>query len=296
MSQTEVPLIFWAANAMNHSPLARAEAAVAGGFDAISLFTPEAPGCADANGWTLAELRRELVARGAGVSTLDPYLGWYPGFDPDGESGETAELLKATQDEVLHYCRELEAPYLTLVAPFSGPEAEFDRIVESLGAFADAAAAAGVRPHLEIVPTSKVPDLPTATALLDAVGRDNLGLLLDTLHLFRGGCAPEDLGAVPSERIFSIQVCDAPLRPVTDDYMEEIIHFRELPGDGELDLTGYVRAVLAKGDLPPLGPEVFSDRLAALSAEGSALECGRSCRALLDPLGVPTRPLPDAVG
>jgi sugar phosphate isomerase/epimerase len=289
VSQTEVPLVFWAANAMRHSPLERAAAAAAGGFDAISLFTPEAPACAEANGWTLPQLGRELASRGAPVSTLDPYLGWYPGFDPDAEGVETADLLRASQEEVLRYGAELEAPFLTLVGPFGGPDAEFDEIVESLAAFVDAAAAAGIRPHLEVVPTSKVPDLATAMALIDAVGRDELGLLLDTLHLARGGGKPADLESVPRERIFAIQLCDAPAEPITTDYMEEILHFRELPGDGGLDLDGYLRVLLAKGDLPPTGPEVFSDRLGALSAHDSALECGRKCRDFLDSVGAATR-------
>lgn len=303
MSGTDVPLVFWAANAMQHSPLARAAAAAAGGFDAISLFVSEAPACAAANDWSLPQLRRELVARGTPVSTLEAYLGWYPGFDPDEATGAIADqltavaiadLLRASQDEVLRYCSELEAPFLTLNAPFSGSDAQFDRVVEGLGSFVEAAAAAGIRPHLELIPTSKVPDLVTAMALVEAVDSENLGLLLDTLHLARGGCEPADLDAVPRDRIFSIQICDAPARPVTDDYMEEMLHHRELPGDGELDLADYVSRILAKGDLPPTGPEVFSDRLGALSALESALECGRKTRDFLGSLGAFTRPLPGA--
>jgi sugar phosphate isomerase/epimerase len=292
VSQTDVPLVLWAANAMNHPLLERAEAVEPGGFDSMSLFTADIDACTESTGWSLAKLRGELEARGGKVSAIDPYLGWYPGWDPASVEGEAAALLKATEGDVLRFGNELGAPFLTLVAPFGGPVPEFDAIVESLGAFADNAAKAGVRPHLEVVPTSRVADVATALALVEAVDRENLGLLLDTYNMARGGNDPSELDPVPIERVFHIQLADAAADQLGADYFEDALHYRELPGDGGLEITEYMRRFAAKGELPPIGPEVFSDRLGAMSALEASLECGEKCRGFLDSVGIGTRPMP----
>ena len=292
MSQTEVPLVLWAANVMNHPPLERADAVEPGGFDSMSLFTADIDACIASTGWTLAKLRGELESRGGPVSAIDPYLGWYPGWDPSTFEGEAAALLKATEEDVLRFGSELGAPYLTIVAPFSGPDAEFDEIVESLGAFADNAAKAGVRPHLEVVPTSKVADVATALALVEAVDRDNLGLLLDVYHLALGTNDPDELDPVPIERVFQIQLGDVVSEQLGPDYLGDAMHLRQLPGEGDLEITEHLRRLAAKGELPPIGPEVFSDRLGALSAREASVECGEKCRTFLDSVDIATRPMP----
>jgi sugar phosphate isomerase/epimerase len=296
VSQTDAPLVLWAANVMNHPLLERAEAVEPGGFDSMSLFTADIDACTETTGWSLAKLRTELESHGGPVSAIDPYLGWYPGWDPSTVEGEAAALLKATEDDVLRFGNELAAPYLTIVAPFSGPDAEFDEIVESLGAFADNAARAGVRPHLEVVPTSKVADVATGLALVEAVDRDNLGLLLDTYNMARGGNDPNELDPVPIERVFQIQLADAAAEQLGADYFEDALHYRELPGDGGLEITDYMRRFAAKGELPPIGPEVFSDRLGAMSSLEASLECGERCRTFLDAVGIGTRPMPQRSG
>jgi sugar phosphate isomerase/epimerase len=291
MGDENVPLVLWAANVMSHDLFERAEAVSAGGYSAMSLFTADVEDCLSRTGQSLSQLRKELETRGGPVIAMDPYLGWYPGWDASKVKGEAARLLKATEEEVLRYGHELGAPYLTIVGPFDGPDAPFDEIVESLGAFADRAKEMGVRPHLETVPTSKVPDVATGLALVEAVNRENLGLLLDDYNMFRGGDDPSVLDAVPLERVFQIQIADAALTPLGADYFEDALHYRELPGDGELPIGAYIERLASKGQLPPIGPEVFSDRLNGLSAVEASRESGEKTRALLDSLGIATAPM-----
>ena len=110
------------------------------------------------------------------------------------------------------------------------------------------------------------------------VGRDNVGLVLDTFHLGRSGCTIDELSAIPADRIFHVQLCDAPLQPRIDDYFEEAVTIRDFAGEGELGVREMARCLEEMGALDNVGPEVFSGELHAMDAA----DVGRLCRAKTD--------------
>jgi len=284
MSVPDQELVLWAGCVIRHGLLERAEAVRAGGFSSLSVLTGELVAWEE-GGRSLAELRRELRAREAPISAIDPFVTWYPGYDPQAVDGEVALHLRASEDDVLRYCEELGARFITVVGPFVAPPADFERAVASLGRFADRAAKIGVSPHVEMVPTTRIPDLASAMALVRAVGRANLGLLLDTYNLCRAGVAISELDEVPRETVFQLQLADAPAQPIGHTYFDDALHRRQLPGLGELPLREIVERLTAKGPLPPTGPEVFADDLAAMSATSAGRLAGETTRAFLASLG-----------
>jgi hypothetical protein len=58
-----------------------------------------------------------------------------------------------------------------------------------------------------------------------------------------------------------VQLNDGPLEPVVADYVDDCLHHREPPGEGEFDLRAFMELV---PDLAPLGVEVPDDDLDAL--------------------------------
>ena len=282
------PLIFWAGCAWKRDLLERAEAVKPEGFASMSLFMMDLAAWEQREG-TLAGFRSELDAREAPVICIEPYLSWYPGFDPRAVTGERAQFVQAVEADVFRFADATEASFVSLVAPYDDDVVPFDAVVEALGAFADRAATAGLQLQLEPVPTSKVPDLPTAFRLVTAVARPNVGLLLDTYNLGRGGIDPEDLHAVAHELVFALQLGDGTARPLNDDYRVDSLHNRRLPGEGELPLAAIFEQVMRKGPLPPLGPEVINDDLAALPASLAARRCADAIRSFLtDQVDPPT--------
>jgi sugar phosphate isomerase/epimerase len=262
----------------------RAEGARAGGFAAVSTLAGELAAW-EADGRSLPTLRRELELREAPVNCVDPFVAWYPGYEPGRVRGEASAHLRASEDDVLRYCEELGAPFVTVVAPFVGRVGDFGEVVERLGRFADRAATVGVRPHLEMVPTTLVPDLASALALVRAVDRPNLGLLVDTYNLCRGGMVMDELDDVPLELVFELQLADAPAVAVGDSYFADALHRRQLPGLGELPVHEIVARLAAKGPLPPTGPEVFADDLAEMPAVDAARLAGQVTRDFLASAG-----------
>jgi sugar phosphate isomerase/epimerase len=283
MVDANMPLTLWAACVAQRDIYARADAAEAGGFSCMSVFTGDLLAYEE-DGGSLRQLRRALAAREMPVSCIDPYFAWYPGFDPGVAPPAVAVHFRHTEDDVLRYAEELGATFISVLGPFfqDDLDAAFDEQVERLGAFADRAATVGLRPHIEIVPTTKVPDLAAGLALVRAVGRPNLGLLLDTYNLSRSGLDPAELDAVPHELIFEIQLADAPAKPRGANFFEEATSLRELPGEGELPVAEIIERIARKGPLPPTGPEVFKSELDARSADEVGYLNAAASRRLLE--------------
>ena len=88
-----------------------------------------------------------------------------------------------------------------------------------------------------------VVEVPTAVAALEHVGRPDFRLLIDTMHLVRSGSGAADLSALDPESIGYAQLNDTTLAPRLENYMEEAMYERMVPGEGELPL-GDILAVL----------------------------------------------------
>jgi sugar phosphate isomerase/epimerase len=90
-----------------------------------------------------------------------------------------------------------------------------------------------------------VPDLETATRIVERVAQANAGVLVDALHFDRSQSSVGDIAGIPAGKLHYWQLCDAPAeRPATSD---EMIHAarneRMFPGEGGLDLVSLARAM-----------------------------------------------------
>jgi sugar phosphate isomerase/epimerase len=276
------PTVMWGACLSKSDLVTRADCVSLAGFDTMTAFVTDVAHSERTLGSTAA-LRAELAARQATVSCLDVYLGWYPGHDPAAAEGAASEMLKATEHDVLRYAAELEVEFISLAAPFWGQDAPFESVVDSLGRFTDKANAVGARPQLEISNGSKVSTVQVGLKLVDAVGRDGLGLLIDTFNLIRSGGRPQDVDDIPRDRIFQVQLADGAQQPVKDRFYDSL-HCRQLPGRGDLPVLDIVQRIADKGPLPPIGPEIFNDELAAMSPQDAALACAEATSSLLSHL------------
>ena len=91
-----------------------------------------------------------------------------------------------------------------------------------------------------------------------------LGLIVDSFHTLSLDDDPSGIAQVPAEKLFFVQMADAP--KLAMDVLSWSRHFRNFPGQGDLDVTGFMRAVLASGYTGPLSLEVFNDDFRAAPA------------------------------
>jgi sugar phosphate isomerase/epimerase len=137
---------------------------------------------------------------------------------------------------------ELGAPLVNTVSVDPDP----DRTIDQFGVLADLAAAAGMGTTLELVPAlSAINTLAAAVAAIEAVGRRQFRLLVDTMHYGRSGAKAADVAALDPHLIGYVQISDVRLVPDDSDYLQESISERLVPGTGELDNLEMLAAVPA---------------------------------------------------
>jgi sugar phosphate isomerase/epimerase len=219
-------------------PLALVDVAADAAFDSVGLritgrrlgdsFRPIV-----GNAAALAEIRERARSRGMRIANISAYH-CYPEIGRD----KLEPLVDATaalgSDMIL----------------VSGYDPDHERFGDMLSEYADIAAQRGIRLFLEFVPFSQVKSLPAAVAIVRRVGKPNLGMIVDPLHLARSGGTPDDVAAVPRDRLFFAQLCDAQAAtPAGMDLPTEARTGRLAPGDGELPLARLLDALPANLEL-----------------------------------------------
>ncbi|MDE3819670.1 sugar phosphate isomerase/epimerase family protein [Sinorhizobium meliloti] len=127
-------------------------------------------------------------------------------------------------------------------------ETDEEMLAGKLAAVADLAAPLDIKLAFEFIPVSAVKTLGQALRIVEATGRDNVGIVVDALHLWRSGGSPQEVANAPANRMFALQLCDGPLTS-PDDLYAEMRSARLMPGEGEFDLAGLMRAMPAHAEV-----------------------------------------------
>jgi sugar phosphate isomerase/epimerase len=242
----------------------RVEAAASAGFDGIGLNFPVYRRMLD-EGWTAERVQAMLDAAGIRLLEIEALRI----FDTEG-AGPVLDMVDTFQP--LH---------VQVIAPFEG-EVPLGPAGERFAELCDRVAPAGTRLAFEFLPFTAIRDSADALAIIEAAGNPwNGGLCVDSWHVFRGtGMA--QLDQVPPERVAVVQFDDGPKVPVLDDYLQDCIHYREVPGEGEFDLVAFLRALPAEA---PLSVEVIDDDLDELPPSVVAAKLAEATRSVLDEAG-----------
>jgi sugar phosphate isomerase/epimerase len=154
------------------------------------------------------------------------------------------------------------------VGNIPGTPCELDRLTEEFAALCDdAAERTDAAIAYEFMPFDvNVHDLGTALELVQGAGRPNGGLAIDTWHMSKLGIAPEELLRIPAEYLRWVELSDGQFQNMEDE-LDEVTNRRRLPGEGEFDIPGYIKACQQAGYPGPWGVEVLSEDLRALPIE-----------------------------
>lgn len=236
------PLLSLAAGVMpEFSPGQTVAAAAASGWPAVGIWYDPAT-------WTPATTIdiRDRIAD-AGLVALDIEVIW----------------LKPGPDDPAHFAAidagaAIGARHVLVVSAEPDPA----RTAEKLQRLSNHAAPSGMRVCLEFAAFTAVGNVHSALAILDSAGCEDVGLLIDPLHLARTGGAPADLASIDPHRFPYAQFCDAPASGPPPSDVPAIIHealdLRLMPGDGALPLAELL-AVLPRDT--PLSVELRSAAL-----------------------------------
>src|SRR4051794_3761711 len=235
----------------------RVRAAAEAGFAAMGLYIAEyqrlrAERVGD------ADLRAVLEAHGMRVVEIEALRGW-------SATGPEREAYLATERAVFGMSDALGPGHpVQVIGPYTGT---LDDAAEAFAGVCDRAAEHGLCAAIEFLPEmTNIPDADTAMEIVSRAGRANGGICLDVWHHVRGAADEAMLRRIPPERIFAVQFDDGPRRRVSADYYTDCTRYRELPGEGEFDLAGFLRLLHERGVRLPLSVEVLSTALLELPA------------------------------
>jgi sugar phosphate isomerase/epimerase len=209
------------------------------GYDAIEFYIPKLVRYLDA-GYRAEEL---LPALGSlKLAMINSFL------HIERQEQQARRELRTQCRRLCEVAQILECPLLQVVA-LNGLKGEpwpeiRSKVGRSLAELADIAAPFGVTLALEPVTFTPLRTLPQALEVLDTAGRDNLGLCLDTFHLWTAGTTWEEVAALDPSLIRVAHISDVMPRqgPEWSDADRDV-----LPGDGILPLREGIQAIRATG-------------------------------------------------
>ena len=156
-----------------------------------------------------------------------------------------------------------------------------DRAAADLRELGDVAAQFGVRVGYEALAWGRhVSDHRDAWEIVRRADHPRIGLILDSFHTLAKKIDPQTIRAIPGDRIFIVQIADAPL--IDMDLLYWSRHFRNMPGEGDLAVVDFMRAVAATGYAGPVSLEIFNDQFRGGSPGTIAADGHRSLLFLMD--------------
>lgn len=242
-----------------HPLRARIEAAGRAGYRGFGFYASDLAASRERLGWR--DIRALLADNGIRHVEVECLRDWFA----DGAARAASD---AERRLLLEAAGELGAFQIKIGGGLPGRWTAGD-MTEPFGVLCDDAARVGARVSLEMVPFSAVKDLAAALAVVEGADRPNGGLILDFWHLDRAGVSPADIAALPPERLFGVELCDAPAH-VEGTMLEDTWKRRRFCGEGAVDIAGYLAAVGRLGFAGPFGCEVISDAVRAMPLEEAA--------------------------
>jgi 4-hydroxyphenylpyruvate dioxygenase len=241
-------------------------AAARAGFDGVEIFENDLIAC------RLAPAEVRLLAEDLGLSIMlyQPFRDFEA--VPDAllkrnlrRAGHKFELMTALGASTMLVCSNVSAMAIDDDA----------HAADQLRQLAELAGGHGIRIAYEALAWGRhVSSYGRAWQLVAAADHPQLGICLDSFHILSLHHDPAAIRDIPAEKIFFLQLADAPL--LSMDTLAWSRHYRCFPGQGDFDLAGFAADVLGSGYRGPWSLEVFNDVFRQADAARTAIDGMRS--------------------
>jgi 4-hydroxyphenylpyruvate dioxygenase len=247
------------------TPREKIAAAQTAGFDQIELWSPDLDGCEGDHEAFGNWIRKQSVSLAAFDVLRD-----FDGAADDRREGKRAEALM-----MLDMAVQLGAKTLLTTAS-SDAHCVARRVNDDMRWLAREANSRHLKIAYEAVAWSRVNyTLSSSWDLVRHLDEPNLGVAVDTFHIFARNCDARELAGIPMDRIFLVQLSDVHgdqiPDPEDDHYCENVIqvarHHRLLPGQGQLPIQTILYPLRESNYSGPIGIEVFNDDLQLLDPQ-----------------------------
>ena len=248
------------------------EAIAAAGFDGVEIFETDFL----TFGASAAEVRTMAEDLGLEITLFQPFRD-FEGLPPPlrerafERARRKFELMNELGTDLMLVCSNVSPAALGGI----------DRAAADFNELGDLARAAGVRVGFEALAWGRhVFDHRDAWEVVRRADHPQVGLILDSFHTLARRIDPDTIRSIPGDRIFIVQLADAPL--IDMDLLYWSRHYRNMPGEGDLPVVAFMRAVAATGYGGPLSLEIFNDQFRGGAPNAIAVDGHRSLVYLMD--------------
>jgi 4-hydroxyphenylpyruvate dioxygenase len=238
----------------------------AAGFEAVEIFENDFT-CYDGSAQDVARLCADLGLR---ICALQPFRDFEGLPDPQRRQAfrraeKKFDLMEELGTDLLLVCSNVSPAALGGI----------DRAADDLRELGERAAKRGLRVGFEALAWGRhVNDYRDAWEIVRRANHPAIGIVLDSFHTLAPGFPTAPITAIPADRIFLVQLADAPQLDL--DVLSWSRHFRCFPGQGNLPVGDFMRAIDATGYKGPLSLEIFNDQFRAQSTKDVAIDGMRS--------------------
>ncbi|MET1155276.1 TIM barrel protein [Arthrobacter sp.] len=242
------------------------QACARAGFDGIEIFeqdlivSPRSP----------AEIRRMAAELGLSLDLYQPFR------DFEGVSEELLEENLYRAEEKFRLMASLGMDLMLVCSNVATATIDDDDLAASqLRRLGDLAARYGVRIAYEALAWGTfVNDFEHAMRIVDMTAHPNIGTCLDSFHILSRGWDPAGIEKIPAEKIFFVQLADAP--EISMDILSWSRHYRVFPGEGAWELDRFMGHLVRSGYNGPVSLEIFNDVFRQADEERTAVDAMRS--------------------
>ncbi|MHC3124374.1 sugar phosphate isomerase/epimerase family protein [Acinetobacter sp. GN11] len=194
-------------------------------------------------------------------------------LDDTGVRIADVEIVRITSDfepnkylQFFNTAEQLGARHI-LVA---GNDPEQSRLTHHFAQLCELSKQFGLSCDLEFMPWTNVKNLAQAEYIVNQSGQENAAILIDALHFDRSDSTLEQIKALNPKQLNYVQLCDgfAEYDPSDEGLIKIARSNRLVPGQGEIDLVGLIRAlpkeIMLAAEVPNL---VLGERPALERAE-----------------------------
>jgi sugar phosphate isomerase/epimerase len=251
---------------------ARLEVAAETGFSGMGLLHADL--LAIERTTPLTKLAPRLQELGLRLVEVECLIDWFA-------TGERRKASDRQRADLLRAAEALGARHIKVNGDLEGVEWPIETLAEEFARLCRQAAEVGAMVAIEFMPFSGIPDAQSALKLLTAAGDPNGKLLVDTWHVARAGTPLDQIAQLPADLIAHVEIDDA-LAEIEGGMWNDTIHNRLLPGQGELDVVGFLSAIRATGYRGQIGVEVISKTHRLLPLREAAEASYRAAMAVLE--------------
>ena len=238
------------------------------GFDGVEIFEPDLV----ASPQSPEAIRARAEQLGLSLDLYQPFR------DFEGVGPELLEqnLRRAAAKFALMNRLGIETMLLcsNVATARSGDEQLAAAQLRQLG---DVAEQFGVRVAYEALAWGRFVDSYEAAArIVRLADHARVGLCLDSFHILSKGHNPEAIETIPADKIFFVQMADAPL--LSMDVLSWSRHHRLFPGEGGFDLATFMAHLVRTGYDGHVSLEIFNDTFRQADPRATAVDARRSLR------------------